>query len=112
MQSGSTKSILGKEGIELAGKFNQEIKPSEIKALLFPNGSIESVLGQVALPKTLDVVHKCVEYKVVPNFKYQPVLDMDAIRQFSLIMDGKANVIRMAYDDKVYRTANINLLPL
>ena len=56
VDSGSTKSILGKEGIELAAEFNQEIKPSEVKAILFPNGSIESVLGQVALPSTLDVV--------------------------------------------------------
>ena len=53
MDSGSTKSILGKEGIELAAEFNQKIKPSEFKAILFPNGSIESVLGQV--------VQKCVE---------------------------------------------------
>ena len=60
MDSGSTKSILGKEGIELAAEFNQEIKPSEVKAILFPNGRIESVLGQVALPSTLDVVQKCV----------------------------------------------------
>ena len=111
MDSGSTKSILGKEGIELAAEFIQEIKPSEVKAILFLNGSTESVLGQVALPSTLDVVQKCVEYKVVPNFEYQcVVLGMDAIRQFRLIVDGKANVIRMAYDDEVYRTATIDLL--
>ena len=42
VDSGSTKSILGKEGIELAVEFNQEIKPSEVKAILFPNGSIVS----------------------------------------------------------------------
>ena len=47
---------------------------------------------------------------MVPNFKYQCVLDMDAIRQFRLIVDGNANVIRMAYDDEVYRTATIDLL--
>ena len=35
------------------------------------NGIIESVLGQIALPSTLDVIQKCVEYKVLPNFKYQ-----------------------------------------
>ena len=43
----STKSILGKEGIELAAKFSQEIKPSGIEAILFPNYSIESVIEQV-----------------------------------------------------------------
>ena len=66
----STKSMLGREGIELAAEFNQEIEPSEFKAILFWNGSIESVLGQVALPSILDVVQECLEYKVVPNFKY------------------------------------------
>ena len=110
MDSSSTKSILGKERIELAAEFNQEIKPSEVKAILFPNDSIESVLGQVAIPSILDVIQKCVEYKVVPNFKYQCVLCMDAIRQLRLIVDGIANVIRMAYDDEVYRTATIDLL--
>ena len=35
---------------------------------------------------------------------------MDAIRQCRLIVDGNANVIRMAYDDEVYRTATIDLL--
>ena len=56
VDSGSKKSILGKEGTELAAEFNQEIKPSEVKAILFRNGSIESVLGQVTLPSTLDVI--------------------------------------------------------
>ena len=48
---------------------------------------------------------------MVPNFKYQCVLGIDAIRQFRLIVDGNANVIRMAYNNKVYRTATIDLLP-
>ena len=34
----------------------------------------------------------------------------DAIRQFRLIVDGNANIIRMAYDDEVYRTTIIDLL--
>ena len=110
VDSGSTKSILGKEGIELAAEFNQEIKPSEVKAILLPNGSTESVLGQVALPSTLDVIQIYAEYKVVPNLKYQCVLGMDAIRQFRFIVDGNAKVIRMAYGDEVYRTATIDLL--
>ena len=109
MDSGSTKSILGNGGIELATEFNQEIKPFEGKAILFPNGSIESVLRQVALPSTLDI-QKCVEYKVVLNFKYKCFLGIDAIRQFRLIVDGNANVIRIAYDDEVYHTATIDLL--
>ena len=88
VDSGSTKSILVKQGIELAAEFNQEIKPSVVKAILFPNGSIELFLGQVALPSTLDVVQKCVEYKAIPNFKYQCVPGMDAIRQFRLIVDA------------------------
>ena len=74
LDSDSTKSILGNQGIELVAEFNQEIKPSEVKATLFPNGSKESDLAQVVLPSTLDVVQKCVEYKVVLNFKYQCVL--------------------------------------
>ena len=45
MDSGSTKSILGKEGIELAAEFKQEIESSEIKVILFANGSAELVLG-------------------------------------------------------------------
>ena len=64
----------------------------------------------MALPSTLDVVQKCVEYKVVPNFKYQCVLSMDAIRQFRLIVDGNANVIHTAYDYEVYLTATIDSL--
>ena len=91
VDSGSTKSILGKDGIELAAEFNQEIKVSEVKAILFLNGSIESVLGQVALTSTLDVVQKCVEYKVVPNFKYQCAMGMDAIRQFRLFVEASRN---------------------
>ena len=110
VDSGSTKFIPGKEGIELAAEFNKEIKPFEIKTILFPNGSIESVLGQVVLPSTLDFVQKCVEYKVVPNFKYQCVLGMDAIRKFRLIVDGNTSVIRVAYDDEVYHIATIDLL--
>ena len=41
-----------KEGIELAAEFNQEFKPSEVKAILFLNDSIQSVLGQDTLPST------------------------------------------------------------
>ena len=47
---------------------------------------------------------------MVPNFEYQCFLGMDAIRQFRLIVDGNANVIRMAYGDEVYSTATIDLL--
>ena len=50
------------------------------------------------------------DYKVVPNFKYQCVLGMDAIQQFRLIVDGNANGIRMVYDDEIYSTAAIDLL--
>ena len=45
VDSGSTKSTLGEEGIVLAAEFNQEIKPSKVEDILFPNGSIELVLG-------------------------------------------------------------------
>ena len=80
VDSGFTKSILHKEGIELKADVNQGIKCSEVKAIfLFPNGSIESALGQATLPCTVDGVQKYVDYKVVPNFKYQCVLGMDAI---------------------------------
>ena len=98
MDSGSTKSILGEE------EFKQEIKHFEVEAILFRNGSIESVFGHVALPSILDVAQKCVEYQIVPNFKYQCFLGMNAIRQFKItvvsdIGESKSSLISARISD-------------
>ena len=87
-----------------------DVKRNPLKRNLFNNASIVSVLGQVMLPSTLDVVLKCLDYKLVPNIKYQSDLGMDFTRQFRLVLDGNAHVNCLVHDDKIFCAATIDLL--
>lgn len=98
LDSGASKSVIGKDAMFFIEKFNLKIDKCTEKHIRTADGNPQNILGYVYIPIRVGNVCKVFEILVVPSVTHSLILGSDFCKEFSLAIDFKNNTWKVNSD--------------
>lgn len=89
LDSGANQYSIGEQGLKILTGIQNLIKPSSSLSVTTADGSIQSCLGTVYLPLTINNYTKTLNILIVPSIKHALILGTDFCQTFELTMNLK-----------------------
>lgn len=91
LDSGASRSVIGKTGIHLLNLFNVSVQECPDQIVSTADGTAQKVIGYVNLPIQVDNVVKLLKLLVVPSLSHSFILGADFCRDFDITLDFRTN---------------------